>query len=190
MRSRRKAREGALRVLYEMEVGGASLESAMTSMIEEADVTEDLVPYADRLVRGVREQRIPIDKALSGYVREYDYSRLAAIDRNILRVGAYELLHVPEVPPAVTINEAIEIAKKFSTAESGKFVNGVLARMLKDSDKASWNPETAPPEFAEEILKEPVPVIEDETVDAESEEGKQALKFGQWTIRKDGEEAV
>jgi N utilization substance protein B len=187
VKSRRKAREGALRVLYEMEVGGASLDDAMASMMDEADVTEELMPYSERLIRGVREHRIKIDKELAGYVREYDYSRLAAIDRNILRIGAYELLHVPEIPPAVTINEAIEIAKKFSTAESGKFVNGVLARMLKDSEKANWNPATAPAEFAEEIVQEPAKVIEEETVEADSEEGMKARKFGQWTIRKDEE---
>ncbi len=186
MKSRRKAREGALRVLYEMEVGGASLDQALTSMIEEADVTEDLAPYAERLARGVREHRIKIDRELADYVRDYDYSRLAAIDRNILRIGAFELLHVPEMPPAVSINEAIEIAKKFSTAESGKFINGVLGRMLEGSSKANWNPETAPAEFAEEIVQEPLRITE-ETVEADSEEGITALKFGQWTIRKDQE---
>ena len=185
MRSRRKAREGALRVLYEMEVGGASLANAMSSMLEESDVTEDVAPYAERLAKGVREHRIPIDRALSDYLKEYDYSRLAAIDRNILRIGAYELLHVPEIPPAVSINEAIEIAKKYSTAESGKFINGVLGRMLKDSDKANWDPATAPPEFAEEIVQEPARVVEEETVDADSEEGMNALRFGQWTIKKE-----
>ncbi len=185
MRSRRKSREAALRVLYEMEVGGASLANALASMSEEADSGDDLVPYAERIAKGVREHRIPIDKALAGYLREYDFSRLAAIDRNILRIGAFELLHVPEIPPAVSINEAIEIAKKFSTAESGKFINGVLGRMLMDSDKANWNPETAPPEFAEEIVQEPGRPIEEETVDAESEEGQRARKFGQWTLRKE-----
>jgi N utilization substance protein B len=86
------------------------------------------------------------------------------------------------MPPAVSIDEAIEIAKKYSTAESGKFVNGVLGRLLKSSDKANWDPKTAPKEFREEVVREVVEEPVEETVDAESDEGKDARRFGQWIV--------
>ena len=75
--------------------------------------------------------RAEIDQIIQKNARNYEFSRLSAVDRNILRVGTYELLKCPDVPPAVAINEAIEIAKKFSTDESGKFVNGVLDNIRK-----------------------------------------------------------
>jgi N utilization substance protein B len=171
-----------------MEVGGTRREDAQMSMLEDMALEPDMSAYAERVIDGVIKHRARIDNDLSSYVREYDYSRLAAIDRNILRIGAFELELVPEMPPAVSINEAIEIAKKYSTAESGRFVNGVLARMLKDTGKANWDPSKAPKEFQEEILREPEVVPELEVVDEDSEEGKDARRFGQWTIREGDDE--
>jgi N utilization substance protein B len=143
------------------------------------------VEYATRVVQGVRENLTDIDEAVARYVKGYDYARLAAIDRNILRLGAFELLHVPEMPPAVSLNEAIEIAKRYSTAESGKFVNGVLASLMKATPKQDWDPSQVPDEFREEIIRDSAPVIESETVDEDSEEAANARKFGQWTIRQE-----
>src|SRR5690349_7281417 len=105
---------------------------------------------------------------LADRIPDYDFNRIAAIDGNILRIAAYELFFEPGIPPAVTINEAIEIAKKYSTAESGKFVNGILGRLLADSPKANWDPASAPAEEIEEPSTEPEYEIEviEETIEA------------------------
>jgi N utilization substance protein B len=178
MNPRRLAREGALRVLYEVEVGGSPAADAFARMIDEDRVSGDAADFSKKLVDGILDVRANLDANIAGYVREYDYSRLAAIDRNILRIGAYELLFIPDLPPAVTIDEAIELAKKFSTAESGKFVNGVLERIRKDSAKATWTP--TPGEEARPRRKK------------SNEEPSETTKSrtGKWTLRTDSDDVA
>lgn len=178
--SRRKAREGALQALFQIELGKSKLSDAIEATVLDTGVSHDLAEYMDRLVRGVYTNRLDLDPFLNRFLKDYDIDRLAAVDRNVLRIATYELLHVPEMPPAVTINEAIEISKKYSTAESGKFVNGVLGRMLRDTPKANWDPKTAP---AEEILAPaPEPVVEEEVVEEGTQEAKDAKRFG-WVLK-------
>jgi len=144
--------------------------------------------FAASLAHGVWEDKSEIDRGLDAAMPNYTVDRLAAVDRNVLRVGTWELFHLDYVPPLVTINEAIEIAKKYATAESGRFVNGVLATMLKRSPKADYDPKTAPrdPEFAdpERVYREPQRPVVEETVEEGSDEAKRAKRFGlQWTLR-------
>lgn len=179
--SRRKAREGALWALYSIDLGKASVTEAVEACIAESGLTHDLADYMEHLVRGVYSHRRDIDPFLTNYLNDYALDRLAAVDRNVLRMATYELMHVPEMPPAVTINEAIEIARKFSTAESGKFVNGVLGSMVLDSPKAKWQP-PAVEETYEEVTHEPEPVVEEVVVEADAPEAKEAQKFG-WVLR-------
>jgi N utilization substance protein B len=183
--SRRKAREAAMRALYEIELGHTPTDTALYVALQEANLAPELNDYATRVVRGIRGNLAIIDHKLATIIRDYDYSRIAAVDRNILRVAAYELLEVPEMPPAVTINEAIEIAKRYSTAESGRFVNGVLGRLLEESPKRDWDPATAPPEFDEAAEPEPEPEVEEIVVEEGSEEAKVAARYGGWKLRAD-----
>jgi N utilization substance protein B len=137
---------------------------------------------------GVWDDKFAIDEGLNRAMPNYTVDRLAAVDRNVLRIGTWELFQLPYVPPLVTINEAIEIAKKYATAESGKFVNGVLATMLRQSPKADFDQENSPvdPEFQEleRIFREPEPVVVEETVEEGSEEAKRAQRFGlKWSVR-------
>lgn len=182
IRSKRKAREAALRALYEIEIGHADIASALQVTLEEASLAPDLAAYAECLVRGIRKGLADLDGRLGPLIKEYDYSRIAVVDRNVLRIAAYELCVIPEIPPAVSINEAIEIAKRYSTAESGKFVNGVLGQLLKQSPKANWDPASAPPE---EYADDPEQEVVEEVVDEASDTGKLASKFGTWKIRAD-----
>jgi N utilization substance protein B len=179
--SRRKAREGALQALFQIELGKSTLNDAIEATVMDTGVTHDLADYLDRLVRGVYTNRRELDPFLEGYLKDYDLDRLAAVDRNVLRIATYELLHIPEMPPAVTINEAIEISRRFSTAESGKFVNGVLGRMLLDTPKAKWDPSTAP---TEEIVQEAPAVVEEEVVQEGTPEAKDAKRFG-WVVKSE-----
>jgi N utilization substance protein B len=183
VRSKRKAREAALRALYEIEVGHADVASAIEVTLEEANLPPEVAAYAEKLIRGVKMNLPAIDRAVSPLIREYDFKRIAVVDRNVLRIAAYELLELPEIPPAVTINEAIEIAKRYSTAESGKFVNGVLGALLKQTPKANWDPSAAPPEDDELVMEDPEPEIEEEVVQEGSEEAKVATRYGIWTLR-------
>jgi N utilization substance protein B len=90
-----------------------------------------MAEFTGGLVAGVKKHRPEIDKLLSRVAENWRLDRMAAIDRNILRLGAYEILHRPEVPPKVAINEALELAKRYSTAQSSRFVNGILDKVLQ-----------------------------------------------------------
>lgn len=183
IRSKRRAREAAMRTLYEIELGRGDITSTLQETLVEANLPADMAAYAERLVRGIRAEMTGIDLRLSSIIKDYDFKRIAAVDRNVLRVAAYELLEIPEIPPAVTINEAIEIARRYSTAESGKFVNGILGKLLEDSPKANWDPSAAPEEIDEVLPDDSEVEIEEEVVAEASDEGKLASKFGTWKIR-------
>jgi N utilization substance protein B len=185
--SRRKGREAALRVLYEIVIGHTSTASALKMTLDELELSPNLTRYVQRLVEGIRANLAEIDDLLGARLNDYSLERVAAVDRNVMRIATYELFHEPAVPPAVTIDEAVEIAKKYSTAESGKFVNGVLGRVLMDSPKADWDPDKAPleeSEFELEVISEEVEEIEIEEVDIQPEEAAKLARVGGWTLRQ------
>lgn len=118
---RSNARERALHLLYEAEVKGVPTSEVLAAQVLDVDATTSLI------VDGISNRASQIDELISEYATGWTLLRMASIDRNILRIGAFELLGRPEIPIAVVINEAVNMAKTFSTDESGKFVNGVLA---------------------------------------------------------------
>ena len=85
--------------------------------------------FADPLIRGVIEHRDAIDERIKAHAKNWEFHRIAAVDRNIMRLAIFEMLHREDIPPVVSINEAVDIAKKFSTQDSGKFVNGILDKV-------------------------------------------------------------
>jgi len=85
--------------------------------------------FADPLIRGVIEHRDAIDERIKTHTKNWEFHRIAAVDRNIMRLAIFEMLHRDDIPPVVSINEAVDIAKKFSTQDSGKFVNGILDKI-------------------------------------------------------------
>lgn len=106
----------------------------------DAKVDDDVVEFATRLVDGTLQQRAAIDQKLAGVTRNWDLRRMATVDRNVLRMAAYELMFCADVPPKVAINEAIELGKKYSTANSGGFVNGILDRIRIDLERERGAP--------------------------------------------------
>ena len=88
--------------------------------------------FAEPLIRGTLEHRDEVDEVIKKYAKNWELHRIAAVDRNILRLAIYEMLHRDDIPPVVSINEAVDIAKKFSTQDSGKFVNGVLDKVKSE----------------------------------------------------------
>mgnify|MGYP005831793901 CR=1 FL=1 len=146
MGTRRRARELALKVLYRMDLTqeepGQSLES-VTELLrsgepgqeqeaghQKIESSRDLEEFASRLVHGVRQKLREIDALLLRFAENWRVERMTLVDRNILRLAVYELLFCPDIPHKVSINEAIELAKRFSTQESGPFINGVLDQIF------------------------------------------------------------
>ena len=122
---RRAARERALELLYEAETKGLST----SDVIEQLPVAPDA--YAIRLAAGVDGHRDEIDALLVRFAKGWTLERMPAVDRALLRLATYELLHEPDVPVGVVISEAVELASEFSTDDSGRFVNGVLSAIAK-----------------------------------------------------------
>ena len=130
---RRQARELALQLLYELDVRAlAEPGPVIDEFWRRQTVPEEVQGFADRLVRGTKAHQQKIDELITGFAEHWELDRMAVVDRNILRAGIFELLWGVEVPPKVAINEALEIAKKFSTEESTRFINGLLDRVRRE----------------------------------------------------------
>ena len=131
MGNRSRAREAALKTLYQMDVTRDSPAEALKIFFRHHRVAVSSQPFVARLVEGTTQHLAEIDPLLRRHATNWTLERMAIVDRNILRLGAYELLYETETPPKVVINEAVELAKRFGTADSGKFVNGVLDSIHK-----------------------------------------------------------
>ncbi len=129
MGARSKARKRALDVLYEADVRGTSALDTAAQRLAQAD--PPVPAYAVQLVEGVVAHRERIDDLVATYAEGWVLDRMPPVDRNVLRIGIYELLYEPSIPDAVAISEAVELAKKISTDDSPSFVNGLLARVLQ-----------------------------------------------------------
>ena len=117
-----------MQFLFLRDLGGADNSDAIEAFFRIRDSSPSARKFCRALVTGVIEKIPEIDARIAQYCENYEIGRISAVDRNILRVAVHEMLHCPEVPPVVSINEAIEIAKKYGTEESGRFVNGILDR--------------------------------------------------------------
>jgi transcription antitermination factor NusB len=133
MRKRTLAREFALKILYQHDITRRPLDviADLFWKNEEEEVTQDIKDFASRLMFGVQQHCEEIDQRISQYAANWQLKRMATIDRNILRMGVFELFYASDIPPKVTINEAIELAKKYGDVESSKFVNGILDKIHK-----------------------------------------------------------
>jgi len=130
MGKRRRARELALLLLYQREFQKGDLEAILGAFWKEHPVSAEVREFAENLVRGVQENQKFIDGRISKVAEHWSLSRIALVDRNILRIAAYELLYREDIPPKVALNEAIELAKVYGAADSSKFVNGLLDQIM------------------------------------------------------------
>lgn len=131
MRKRRKARELALQVLYGREISNNPIDMALEYVSQEAGGDEEIAGFAKDLILKTLKNQDALDENVAAVVEHWEFERIALIDRLILRIALCELLHFEIIPPKVTINEAIELAKEYSTAQSGRFVNGILDSLFK-----------------------------------------------------------
>jgi N utilization substance protein B len=119
-------------MLYQVDIRRADPKQIIEEFWQaDTQVTDDVKSYANQLIEGTRQHLADIDRLITAHADNWDMKRMAVIDRNILRLGAFELLYLDGVPPKVCINEAIELAKRFGDAESGKFINGILDAIHK-----------------------------------------------------------
>ena len=154
MGSRRKARECALQMLFAADVGGAERADALVrdywEQLGEPDVDEGAREFATRLAAGALSHLEELDERIRSRAEHWRISRMAVVDRNILRMAVYEFLHEP-TPRTVAINEALEIARRFSTYEATQFINGILDAIKRDLDRerpqedAVAHPDEEPP---------------------------------------------
>jgi N utilization substance protein B len=138
MRKRSQAREFALQVLYQIDITHDGVDISLGNFWqahEQERITEDLKSFTCELVRGVAENLKVIDAKISQYAANWQLERMAVVDRNIMRMGCFELVFRDDIPPKVAINEAVELAKKYSGPEAGKFVNAILDKIKQEKDK-------------------------------------------------------
>jgi len=138
MGTRRKSRELVLQMLFQADMGKQTIYHVQrTFWAEHGSASAEVRGFADDLFRVATDRGAEIDKLIEGHAEHWRMERMAAVDRNLLRAGVAEFLGYPETPRAVIINEALEIARKFSSPESVQFVNGVLDSVAKDLGKTA-----------------------------------------------------
>ncbi len=133
MPSRRAAREQALKMLFQADVGGMSFEEVLSAW--RAAHGDEPDEFTKRLVKGTLEHLAELDSLIAQYSRSWSLTQMAAVDRNLIRMALFEILHCDDIPTAVAINEAVELAKKYSTEKSGRFINGVLGEIVRGLGK-------------------------------------------------------
>jgi len=134
MKKRTRARELALQALYQLDLRGESFLSETREFLRDQEPDKIARDFAMTLIQGTAEHAGEIDGVIREIAQNWDIERMAVIDRNVLRMATYELLHCTDIPPKVAINEAIELGKRYSTQNSGGFINGVLDR-IKDATR-------------------------------------------------------
>ena len=146
--SRTRSRQLALQALYSYDQDPERRRTTMASTLKDAEASTEVRAFATELAEGVLHRLGEIDKLIAEAAFNWDMKRLASIDRNVLRLAIHELLDRDDIPAAVTIDEAIELSKRFSTAQSGAFVNGILDRIRRDMGLISAGDDTPPVELA------------------------------------------
>lgn len=131
MGKRRKARESTLQILFQLEFDRSQPEKAIDRYWEDREASEEIKTYSRWLVEGILSHQEEIDTLIQSVSKHWRLTRMAVVDRNILRLAVFELLYEKNIVPAIVINEAIEIAKKYSNEEAAKFVNGLLDAVRK-----------------------------------------------------------
>jgi N utilization substance protein B len=129
---RRRSREFALHVLYQLEISREDISRVLIQQKEHLSLGNGDDAFAERIVHGVQKHGQEIDQLIRQYSENWRLDRMNLIDRNILRMAVFELLYCEDIPPKVTLNEAVELGKKYGSEESGSFINGILDRIRNE----------------------------------------------------------
>lgn len=130
MRKRSKARESALQVLYQIDVTGDPVDAVLNQYWHTRNRNPEVVDFANEIVKGTIEHLSEIDTTISQHSESWEISKMPIVDRNILRFAIYEILYMDDIPPKVTIDEAVDLANDYGMPNSGKFINGVLDKIM------------------------------------------------------------
>ncbi|MCR3922080.1 MAG: transcription antitermination factor NusB [Firmicutes bacterium] len=130
--SRHVAREIAFQTLFQYDQGNNGVEPALSALLEDSGLRPALATFSRELVVGTLEKQEELDQVILPYLQHWQFDRLAAVDRSILRLAVYELLYRDDIPSAVSINEALELCKAYNGEESAKFLNGVLDKLIRE----------------------------------------------------------
>jgi len=133
--SRRQARERALQVLFQVDVGGADPDMALRLMDEDFGNLTKSGDFTKRLVYGVIEHLEPLDRVISNVSKDWSLNRIARVDKSIMRLALFEMLYCDDIPRSVSVNEAVEMGKIFGGEDSGKFINGILGKVLENPEE-------------------------------------------------------
>ncbi|MFZ7125030.1 MAG: transcription antitermination factor NusB [Desulfobacterales bacterium] len=145
MGNRRRAREMAMQALYYIDLSRRRPEEALALFRKTFSPSKKVEPFFAELVEGVLRDKRLLDGVIETYSDNWRVSRMACVDRNVIRIAVYEMLRHPDIPPKVSINEAIDIGKKFGTEESGPFINGILDGMRLALEQGRIEPLPPPP---------------------------------------------
>lgn len=137
MGKRRNGRELAFRLLFQTDVGKLPLDEVIQASRAASEASDDVWELAEELARGAWKECAALDMIIVKYAAGWTLERMANADRNLLRLALHEIRHRPEIPRTVSINEAVELAKRYSTADSAKFINGILGSYARDRDAAA-----------------------------------------------------
>ena len=132
MTKRRRSRESALQVLYQWDMTQQDARKGLVHLKEHFSLKKESDPFLDLIVQGVLTHCQEIDRLIEQYSEHWRLGRMAPIDRTILRIAIFELLYCEEIPPKVTLNEAVDLGKQFGSDESGSFINGILDHILNE----------------------------------------------------------
>lgn len=135
MGRRHRARELALQILFQLDSGQENLKESLKTFWFLHRHPKEIREFANRLAEGTQGNLKAIDEKIVRYAEHWEIKRMAIVDRNILRLAAYELLYCPDIPIKVSLNEAVELAKKFSTEKSGQFVNALLDKIAHEKNE-------------------------------------------------------
>lgn len=183
--SRKAGREAAFAALYSIVICKSSAPIALKDSFDRNQFSPVVKEFIENLVWGVMNNRQQLDFMITKYLNaKWSLDRIAITDLCALRLAVYELLHLDNMPPKVTINEAVELSKKYGTVENGKFVNGLLGKLMRETSKANWDPGKAEkmPED-ENIELEEVEVTEGEVIKEDSEEFGEVAPKLRWSIK-------
>ena len=140
MGKRRAGRELVLSVLFQVDIAAAPSDEALASAINAKNADAETIEFTRRLIDLTLEHAKEIDDLLSQYAKQWPLDRMANVDRCLLRMAVSEILYCPDIPNSVAVDEAVELAKKYSTAESGRFINGILGSLLRDMPEEAPSP--------------------------------------------------
>jgi len=136
MTTRRESREWGVQLLFQLDLNPAdNISNVFAGFWQEKQIDQSMREFTENLVLGVRKNLQAIDDTIRKYADNWHIDRMAVVDRNVMRMAIYEMLFCKDIPPVVSINEAVDIVKYFGSNESGRFVNGILDRIRKDIDR-------------------------------------------------------